>query len=286
MLAKSSSIWIGGLTAAALGWHLPKTLTKSDWETNKLTEAMKQYAAADAFVALDLLDALVDTTTSSSQDGTCTAELVRDIIKKEGGSMEVPQFVQKYMNIYGKRPFGKGKATKALKELAKSRLFGMIESKADSTFFLTSSLLYLSRDGACTSYQVRDIIEKQGGCMNVSQFVQKYISIYGNMAFKKGKATKGLKKLAKSGLFAVERKANGAIVVFHTCTAEQVRDIIEREGGSVLVSQFVQKYESIYGTWPFKKGKATKKLMEVSKSGYFGVGRKTDGCTYFLTSSL
>ena len=227
MLAKSSSIWIGGLTAAALGWHLPKTLTKSDWETNKLTEAMKQYAAADAFVALDLLDALVDTTTSSSQDGTCTAELVRDIIKKEGdsrtsaeqvrdiikkegGSMEVPQFVQKYMNIYGKRPFGKGKATKALKELAKSRLFGMIESKADSTFFLTSSLLYLSRDGACTSYQVRDIIEMQGGSMNVSQFVQKYISIYGNMPFKKGKATKGLKELAKSGHFGIKCKANGS----------------------------------------------------------------------------
>ena len=249
---------------------------------NELTEAMKQYAASDAFVALDLLDALVDNKASLFQDGTCTAEQVRYIIKKERGSVLVSQFIEKYEDVYGKRPFKKGKATKGLKELAKSGHFG-IECKADGSTFLLARALY---DGTCTAEQVRDIIEKQGGCMNVSQFVQKYISIYGNMAFKKGKATKGLKKLAKSGLFAVERKANGAIVVFHTCTAEQVRDIIEREGGSVLVSQFVQKYESIYGTWPFKKGKATKKLMEVSKSGYFGVGRKTDGCTYFLTSSL
>ena len=272
------------LAAAALGWHLPKSkqLSLKNWEMNELTEAMKQYAASDAFVALDLLDALVDNKASLFQDGTCTAEQVRYIIKKERGSVLVSQFIEKYENVYGKRPFKKGKATKGLKELAKSGHFG-IECKADGSTFLLTRALY---DGTCTAEQVRDIIEKQGGCMNVSQFVQKYISIYGNMAFKKGKATKGLKKLAKSGLFAVERKANGATVVFHTCTAEQVRDIIEREGGSVLVSQFVQKYESIYGTWPFKKGKATKKLMEVSKSGYFGVGRKTDGCTYFLTSSL
>ena len=54
--------------------------------------------------------------------------------------MNVSQIFQKYISIYGKRPFKKGKAMKALKELAKSELFGMIECKANgSTFFLTST---------------------------------------------------------------------------------------------------------------------------------------------------
>lgn len=113
------------LAAAALSWHLPKSkqLSLKNWEMNKLTETMKQYAASDAFVALDLLDALVNNKASLYLDCTWKAEQVRDIIKKQGGSMNVSQFVQKYISIYGKRPFKKGKATKGLKELAKSGLF-------------------------------------------------------------------------------------------------------------------------------------------------------------------
>ena len=47
------------LTATVLGWRLSKAQQMKNWEMKDMTNAMLEYAAADAFVALDLLGALV-----------------------------------------------------------------------------------------------------------------------------------------------------------------------------------------------------------------------------------
>ena len=47
------------LTATVLGWRLSKAQQMKNWEMKDMTNAMLEYAAADAFVALDLLDAIV-----------------------------------------------------------------------------------------------------------------------------------------------------------------------------------------------------------------------------------
>ena len=47
------------LTATVLGWRLSKAQQMKNWEMKDMTNAMIEYAAADAFVALDLLDAIV-----------------------------------------------------------------------------------------------------------------------------------------------------------------------------------------------------------------------------------
>ena len=47
------------LAATVLGYRLSKAQQMKDWEMSRLTPAMVAYAAADAFVALDLLAAIV-----------------------------------------------------------------------------------------------------------------------------------------------------------------------------------------------------------------------------------
>lgn len=47
------------LTATVLGWRLSKAQQMKNWEMQQMTNAMLEYAAADAFVALDLLGAIV-----------------------------------------------------------------------------------------------------------------------------------------------------------------------------------------------------------------------------------
>lgn len=47
------------LTATVQGWRLSKAQQMKNWEMKDMTNAMLEYAAADAFVALDLLGALV-----------------------------------------------------------------------------------------------------------------------------------------------------------------------------------------------------------------------------------
>ncbi len=47
------------LTATVLGYQLSKAQQMKNWEMEHLTSAMMDYAAADAFVALDLLTAIL-----------------------------------------------------------------------------------------------------------------------------------------------------------------------------------------------------------------------------------
>lgn len=47
------------LTATVLGWRLSKAQQMKNWEMKDMTNAMMEYAAADAFVALDLLGGIV-----------------------------------------------------------------------------------------------------------------------------------------------------------------------------------------------------------------------------------
>jgi ribonuclease D len=47
------------LAATVLGWRLSKAQQMKNWEVKEMTNAMMEYAAADAFVALDLLEAIV-----------------------------------------------------------------------------------------------------------------------------------------------------------------------------------------------------------------------------------
>ena len=47
------------LAATVLGWRLSKAQQMKNWEVKEMTNAMMEYAAADAFVALDLLKAIV-----------------------------------------------------------------------------------------------------------------------------------------------------------------------------------------------------------------------------------
>ena len=47
------------LTATVLSWRLSKAQQMKNWEMEDMTDAMIRYAAADAFIALDLLEAIV-----------------------------------------------------------------------------------------------------------------------------------------------------------------------------------------------------------------------------------
>ena len=55
-------------TASVLGYKLSKAQQMKNWEMERLTDAMIKYAASDAFVALDLLDAIINSVHSLPWD--------------------------------------------------------------------------------------------------------------------------------------------------------------------------------------------------------------------------
>ena len=62
------------------------------------------------------------------------------------------------------------------------------------------------------------------------------------------------------------------------CTAQEVRDVVEKEGGSMLISQLPMALKQF-------KGRGVKKSLEaLSSEGLFSIQCKPDGCTYFLTT--
>lgn len=63
-----------GLTAFLLQRKLTKAQRMNNWEKAKITNAMKEYAAADAFVSLDLLDTILPKSKTSMLENAANAK--------------------------------------------------------------------------------------------------------------------------------------------------------------------------------------------------------------------